>query len=71
MSINSALVDIRLPAAAIGSEPGNDVIAVIRRLVARARWRQEDLFLNVGDSYRIPDGRRGYERASNWVHSHH
>jgi hypothetical protein len=71
MSINSAPIDIRLPAAPTATQPGNDVIAVIRRLLGRPLWPQERPYLNVGDAYQIPGARRGYERASNWVHTHH
>jgi hypothetical protein len=68
MSIDSALIDIRLPAAPKATKPRNDVIAVIRRLVGRPRWLQEQPHLKLGDSYRIPDGRG---RGSSWLHTHH
>ena len=71
MSINSALVDLRVPAEVTLAERGTKAIAVIGRLVGRPRWPQPRPYLNVGDSYRIPGGRRGYECGSNWVHTHH
>jgi hypothetical protein len=71
MSINSALVDLRMPADPTATERGIKVIAVIRRLVGRPRWSQERPYLNIDDSYPIPDRRRGYDGGSNWVHTHH
>jgi hypothetical protein len=77
MSTNSALADLHVPAHPISNERGNEIIAVIRRLVgrprlvARPRWSQERPGLKTGDSYRISDGRRRYDGAFTWVHSHH
>jgi hypothetical protein len=69
MSINSAVVDLHMPADPPADPPAskrgdNNVIAVIRGLVARPRWSQERPYLNIGDSYRIPDRCPGYEGAS-------
>ena len=71
MIINSAVVDLHMPADPTASERGDKVIAVIRRLVGRPRWSQERPYLNIGDSYRIPDGCRGHEGGFNCVHTHH
>lgn len=70
MSINSALVDLHVPADPTSTERGNQVIAVLRRFVGRPRWSQQPPYLKLGDSYRIFDGRRGYA-GPNWVHAHH
>jgi hypothetical protein len=71
MTINSALVELRLPAAPTATGRGIKVIAVTRRLVGRPPWSQERLYLNIGDSYRTPDRPRRSEGASNWLHTHH
>ncbi len=71
MSINAAVVDIPMSADPSSIERGNKVIAVVRPLVGRRRWAQKRSYLMIGDAHRIPDGRRGYEGGSNWVHTHH
>jgi len=71
MSINSAVVDLRIPADPSASEHADKLTAVIRRLVRRPRCSQVRPYLNIGDSYRIPDGCRGGESGSKWVHTHH
>ena len=71
MNINSAVIDIRLPAETTGTEHRTNVIAAIRRLVGHPRLLQERPYLNVADSYRISNGRRGHEHGSTWVHTHH
>lgn len=70
MSINSTVIDLHMLAHPTSTERSN-VIAVTRQLVRRHRWSQERPYLKIGDSYRIPDPRRGYDGASNWVHLHH
>lgn len=71
MSINSAVVDLPLSADPPATYRGIEVMAVIRRLVGRPRQAQERPYLNIGDSYRVPDRRRRYDRGPNWVHTHH
>jgi hypothetical protein len=71
MNINSAVIDIRLPAETTATEHRTNVIAAIRWLVGHPRPLQERPYLNVGDSYRISNGHRRHEHASSWIHTHH
>jgi hypothetical protein len=71
MSITSAPVDLHIPANPASFARGHKVIAVIRQLASRPRWSPERPHLKMGDSYLIPDGRRGYDGGSNWVHPRH
>ena len=71
MSINSALLDLRLPADRTATKREITVIAMIRRLVGRPRRPHGRPYLSISDSYRIPDRRREYEGGANWVHTHH
>jgi hypothetical protein len=68
MSTNAALADLRLPAAPARE---NKIIALLRRPAAHPRWAPERPNLDVGYSYRIPDGRSAHRDGSNWVHTHH
>ena len=71
MSINSALIDLHIPAHPASTDRQSELIAAIRRLAGRpARWRERP-HLRIGYSYRIPDGRPGHGGGSNWVHTHH
>jgi hypothetical protein len=40
-------------------------------VVAGSDRPRQPPYLNISGSYRIPEGSRGYEGGSNWVHSHH
>jgi hypothetical protein len=71
MSTNAALGELRIPAKPAPSERYSAALASIRRLAHRPRWPERRLYLNVGDSYRIPDGRSGYQCRSTWVHVKH
>jgi hypothetical protein len=71
MTTNSAIMDVRLPAARTPTGRVNNVVAVVRRRISRPRWSRERPYLKISNSYRISDGRRRYEGASNWIHSHH
>lgn len=71
MSINSALIDLRIPAGAVAAESGNNAIAAVRRLVRRPAASRPRPDLKIGDSYRIPDRRHGFSGRSNWVHTRH
>jgi hypothetical protein len=71
MSIDSALIALHIPTDRTSTERGNELIAVIRRLVGRPPRPQGRPYLKIGDSYGISNGRSGYARGSNWVHAHH
>jgi hypothetical protein len=71
MSIDSALVALRLPADRADTGRGQQVVPVIRRFVAPPRWPQQRPILKIGGSYRIPDERGSYSGRSRWIHAHH
>ncbi|MBV9797724.1 MAG: hypothetical protein JO039_06740 [Solirubrobacterales bacterium] len=71
MNINAAVVDLPMSADPTPTQRAHKIIALVRPLVGRRRWPQERSCLTIGDARRIPDGRRGHERGSNWVHTHH
>ncbi len=71
MSSNAALIDLHIPADPTSSALGRRAIAGMRRLVGCPRWSQEQPYLKIGPSFRIPDGRRRDGGGSSWVHTRH
>ena len=71
MSIESAVVELSVPAVRRSTEREGELIAVIRRRLDRPRASHERPSFRIGPSYLFPDRRRRYEGGVNWVHTHH
>ena len=71
MSINSALLDLRLPADRTATKREITVIAMIRRLVGLLGGRTGDRISVSATRIGSRIGAASYEGGANWVHTHH